>query len=241
MIIYPAIDIRQGRVVRLLYGDPNLESVYGDDPVAMAQKWRDAGAEWVHIVNLDGTLGAETTIFDTVCQIAHLGLSVQFAGGLRNFDAAQQAIDAGAERVVFGTLLVKQPELAAEAVQKFGAERVVVALDAKGGQVTTHGWQEKSTWSPIELGQRLAADGIRHALYTDVDKDGDLSGVNVESTAALADATGLQVIASGGVAKLDDIRALKATGKIAGVIIGRALYAGVFDLHDVIKMVNEAT
>ncbi|MBI5931337.1 MAG: 1-(5-phosphoribosyl)-5-[(5-phosphoribosylamino)methylideneamino]imidazole-4-carboxamide isomerase [Chloroflexi bacterium] len=235
MIIYPAIDIRQGRVVRLLHGDPHLESVYGYHPVATAQKWRDAGAEWVHIVNLDGTLGEETTIFDIVQQIAKLGLSVQFAGGLRNFDAAQQAIEAGAARVVFGTLLVKQPELAAEAVQKFGAERVVVALDAKGGQVATHGWQEKSAWSPVELGQRLAADGIRHALYTDVDKDGDLSGVNIEATAALADATGLQVIASGGVAKLDDIHALKATGKIGGVIIGRALYAGIFSLEEVLE------
>ena len=168
MIIYPAIDIRQGRGVRLLHGDPHLESVYGYHPVATAQKWRDAGAEWVHIVNLDGTLGEETTIFDIVQQIAKLGLSVQFAGGLRHFNAAQQAIDAGAARVVFGTLLVKQPELAAEAVQRFGAERVVVALDAKGGQVATHGWQEKSAWSPIELGQRLAAvvavDGRRPAL-----------------------------------------------------------------------------
>lgn len=232
MIIYPAIDIRQGRVVRLLYGDPNHESVYGDDPVAMAQKWQVAGAKWVHIVNLDGTLGESTTIFDTVRQIAKLGLSVQFAGGLRSFESAQQAIEAGATRVVFGTWLVQQPDLTPEVIQRFGAERVVVALDAKGGQVATHGWQEKSNWLPADLGKRFAEGGVRHALYTDIDKDGDLSGANIASTVTLADTTGLQVIASGGVAKLEDIRALKATGKIAGVIIGRALYAEVFSLEE---------
>lgn len=235
MIVYPAIDIRQGRVVRLLYGDPNQETVYGDDPVAMAQRWQNAGAEWLHIVNLDGTLGDAEFALDTLRALAEVGLPIQFGGGLRTLDDAQQALDAGATRVILGTMVVKEPELAGAAVERFGAEAVVVALDAKGGQVATHGWQEVSTWTPTDLGQRFADMGVIHALYTDISRDGDLSGVNVAATADLARATGLSVIASGGVATLNDIKRLCATDAIAGVITGRALYSGAFTLEDALK------
>jgi len=207
MIVYPAIDIRQGRVVRLKYGDPDQETVYGDDPAAMAAHWRDAGAA---------------------------------GGGLRTLDDAANALDAGATRVILGTMVVRQPELAAIAVERFGAEAVVVALDAKGDQVATHGWQQVSAWTPVELGRRFAAMGVRHALYTDVSRDGDLSGVNVEATARLARATGLQVIASGGVASLDDIRRLRMAGTIAGVVTGKALYAGVFTLQAALRAARGA-
>lgn len=232
MIVYPAIDIRGGRVVRLLYGDPALESVYSDDPVATAERWRAAGANWLHVISLDGALGEDSPALELLPQLAATGLSVQFGGGLRTLDAAAQALEAGATRVILGTLAVKYPEVVAQAIDRFGAEAVVVALDAKNGRVASDGWQQTSVWSPLEFGQRIAEDGVRHVLYTDISKDGDLSGVNVEATAALAEATGLKVIASGGVARLDDIRQLKATGSVAGVIIGRALYAGVFSLED---------
>ena len=239
MIVYPAIDIRGGRVVRLMYGDPDMESVYSEDPVAQAHEWKLRGAKWIHVVNLDGALGENESALDTLQSIASIGnINVQFGGGIRSMESVQQALDSGASRVVLGTFLVKYPERAAEVVKRFGADKLTVALDAKDGQVTTHGWQEKSIWSPTELGQHFAQEGLKHALYTDVSKDGDLSGVNVAATSQLAQDTGLEVIASGGVASLQDIRDLKAADNISGVIIGRALYAKMITLEDVLSIVN---
>lgn len=235
MIIYPAIDVRQGRVVRLRYGDPAQETVHGADPVAVAEQWRAAGATWLHVINLDGALGEAVLMLETLRRIAAVGLPVQFGGGLRTLDDAARALEAGAARVILGTLVVQQPELAGAAVERFGAEAVVVALDARGDQVATHGWQQLSAWSPAALGQRFAQMGVRHALYTDVGRDGDLSGVNVAATAALARETGLQVIASGGVASLEDIRRLAQTRQVAGVVIGKALYTGAFTLQDALR------
>ncbi|MEP0761650.1 MAG: 1-(5-phosphoribosyl)-5-[(5-phosphoribosylamino)methylideneamino]imidazole-4-carboxamide isomerase [Chloroflexota bacterium] len=235
MIVYPAIDLRRGRVVRLKYGDPAQETVHGDDPVAVAERWRAAGAAWLHVVNLDGALGEATLALDALRAIAGVGLAVQFGGGLRTLDDAARALDAGAARVVLGTLAVQQPDAAGEAVTRFGAQAVTVALDARGGRVATHGWQGVSAWTPAELGAVFARMGVIHALYTDVSRDGDLSGVNVEGTAALARATGLAVIASGGVASLEDVRRLRATGAVAGVVIGQALYTGALALEDALR------
>lgn len=239
MIVYPAIDLRRGRVVRLKYGDPAQETVHSDDPVAVAQRWQAAGATWLHVINLDGALGEATLALDALRAIAAVGLPVQFGGGLRSLDDAALALEAGAARVILGTLAVQQPEVAGRAVQRFGAEAVAVALDARGERVTTHGWQQISAWTPAALGARFAGMGVVHALYTDVSRDGDLSGVNVEATAALARATGLAVIASGGVAALDDIRRLRATGAVAGVVIGQALYTGAFALADALRAAEE--
>ncbi len=232
MIVYPAIDLRRGRVVRLIHGDPARETVHGDDPVAVAARWLDAGAQWLHVVNLDGALGETGQALDALGAIAALGAPVQFGGGLRSLDDAARALEAGARRVILGTLAVREPEQAGEAVSRFGADAVAVALDARGDRVATHGWQQVSAWTPADLGRRFAALGVRHALFTDVSRDGDLSGVAVEATAALARETGLAVIASGGVASLDDLRALRAAGDIAGVVIGQALYRGVFTLPE---------
>lgn len=235
MIVYPAIDLRRGRVVRLRYGDPAQETVHSDDPVATAERWQAAGAGWLHVVNLDGALGESTLALDTLRAIAAVGLPVQFGGGLRALDDVARALEAGAARAVLGTLAVQQPDVAGEAVRRFGPEAITVALDARGDQVATHGWQQVSAWTPADLGRRFAALGVIHALYTDVSRDGDLSGVNVESTARLARDTGLSVIASGGVAALDDIRRCRATGVIAGVVIGKALYSGAFSLEDALR------
>lgn len=232
MIVYPAIDLRRGRVVRLLHGDPAQETVHSDDPVATAQRWQAAGAEWLHVVNLDGALGESTLALDTLRAIAAVGLPVQFGGGLRSLEDVERALDAGAARAILGTLAVEQPDVADEAVRRFGPQAVAVALDARGDRVATHGWQQISAWTPVELGRRFAALGVVHALYTDVSRDGDLSGVNVAATARLARETGLSVIASGGVASLDDIRALRQTEVVAGVIVGKALYSGVLTLKD---------
>lgn len=241
MIIYPAIDIHEGRVVRLLHGDPNVESVYAFDPVGVARQWESAGTRWIHMVNLDGALGEDDpAALNAVRDVAALGVSVQFGGGIRSLDAIQQALDAGATRVIIGTLVVDNPDMAPQIIDRFGAEAVVVALDAKNRRVATHGWQAVSEWTPIDLGKRLAQDGFRYALYTDVSKDGALTGANIAATATLARETGLQVIASGGVAHLNEIRTLKAADNgIDGVVIGRALYAGIFTLEEALRVANE--
>ena len=232
MIVYPAIDMRKGRVVRLQYGDPAREEVHADDPVAVAEQWKNAGAAWLHVINLDGALGEATLALEALHAIAAVGLPVQFGGGLRTLDDAQKALDAGASRVILGTLAVQHPETAGQAVQRFGVDAVTAALDARAGQVATHGWQAVSTWTPVDLGKHFAAQGVRHALYTDVSRDGALTGVNVEATASLARETGLAVLASGGVATLDDVRRVREAGNIAGVVIGKALYTGAFTLPE---------
>lgn len=240
MIVYPAIDVRGGRVVRLLHGDPDQETVYGDDPAATAQRWQSAGAAWLHVVNLDGALGEAESALDTLRAIAEVGLPVQFGGGMRSLEDVRRALDAGAARVLLGTMAVAQPDIARAAVNAFGAERIAVALDARGDRVATHGWQEVSTWTPVELGKVFAQMGVIHALYTDITRDGDLSGVNVDATAKLARETGLNVIASGGVATLDDIRRCRDTGNIAGVITGKALYSGAFTLEAALEAAKES-
>lgn len=236
MIVYPAIDIRGGKVVRLKQGDPAQQTVHADDPVAVARRWAEAGAAWLHVVNLDGALGEAAGNLETLARMAELNLPIEFGGGLRSLDDAGQVLESGAARVILGTMIVKEPSLAGEAVRAFGAEAVAVALDARDGMVATHGWQQVSGWSAVELGKRLAGLGVKHALYTDISRDGELSGVNVPATATLARETGLAVIASGGVASLSDIVALRQAGNIAGVIIGKALYTGAVDLADAIRV-----
>jgi len=236
VIIYPAIDLRGGRVVRLKEGDPNRQTVFSDDPVATARRWMDEGAAWLHMVNLDGAFADQNANGLILEQVAKLGVPVQFGGGLRRLEDMQRAIDQGATRIVLGTVAVQQPELVIEAVTRWGAEQICVGLDARDGKVTTHGWQSVSEITPADLGRMMAAQGVRHALYTDVSRDGALTGVNVESTAELARQTGLQVIASGGVGSIEDIRRLVATGVVAGAIIGMALYEGRVQLREALAI-----
>ncbi|GIL12211.1 MAG: 1-(5-phosphoribosyl)-5-[(5-phosphoribosylamino) methylideneamino] imidazole-4-carboxamide isomerase [Chloroflexota bacterium] len=236
MIIYPAIDIRGGRVVRLKEGDPARQTVFGDDPLATARLWMEAGAAWIHMVNLDGAFSEANDNLRIVEAVARLGVQVQFGGGLRQMDDLARAFEAGVSRVVLGTAAVQQPVMVAQAVEQWGAERVCVGLDARDGRIATHGWQQVADLTPVELGRQMAALGVRHALYTDVSRDGGLQGVNVGGTARLAQATGLQVIASGGVRALDDIRALAATGMVAGAIIGMALYEKRFTLQEALTL-----
>lgn len=271
MIIYPAIDLRKGRCVRLRQGDPNAETVYGEDPAAMARHWVSLGAQWLHVVNLDGTLhyepsaliedGAPSPLIsrldspDATLPSTELPINlrclqrirkavsvpIQFGGGLRSLDDIRLALRLGADRVVLGTVAVKNPDLVQEAIQIWGAERIVVGIDARNGKVATHGWQETSELDVVELGHRMAALGVRRIVFTDIDRDGLLGGVNVASTAHLGDTTDLLVIASGGVANIDDIRALKRHEhyNIEGVITGQAIYTGSLDLAEAIAVANE--
>ncbi len=232
MIIYPAIDLRSGKVVRLREGDPNQQTTFSDNPIAAAQQWIDSGAVWIHMVNLDGAFATANDNLRILQAVTALPVKVQFGGGLRQPDDLQRAIDAGASRLVLGTAAVQSPALVDTALSLYGAECVCVGLDARDGKVTTHGWSQVSDITPLELGRMMAQRGVRHALFTDVARDGGLSGSNVASTIQLGQETGLQVIASGGISTLDEIRRLAESGAVAGAVIGMALYQGAMTLAD---------
>jgi phosphoribosylformimino-5-aminoimidazole carboxamide ribotide isomerase len=239
MIVYPAIDMRGGQVVRLMEGDPNRQTVFNADPVAQARDWVEQGAEWLHMVNLDGAFDDESDYIDILKQVAALDVKIQFGGGLRSLDAIQQVLDAGVNRAVVGTLAAKNPEIVAEAIEKFGTDAICVAMDARDGFVTTHGWTEKTTLTPIEFGRLMQERGVVHALYTDVNRDGSMLGVNIHDTVALARNTDLKVIASGGIGKMIEIQQLAHSHAIAGVIIGMALYKDEISLSEALVAAKE--
>lgn len=238
MIVFPAIDLRQGKCVRLRQGRLEEETVFSDDPVAMAEHWAAQGAEWLHVVNLDGAFGQASSNLRVVGEItAVVGIPVQFGGGLRTMSDIEGALRLGLARVILGTVAVEEPSLVAEAVKRLGAERIVVGIDARRGQVATRGWQEVSSVAVTELALRVRKLGVERVVYTDIVRDGMLSGVNVEAVRALAQRTGLCVISAGGVSSLDDVRRLKeaeASG-VEGVIIGQALYSGTLELQEAIE------
>lgn len=259
--------------MRLRQGDPNAETVFSDNPAAMARHWAEQGAEWLHIVNLDGALGATQTQIDLLhrspnVRIQHPGeaapssveeeinrhlpinlrrlheirsavnIPIQFGGGLRTLDDIRLAIELGATRVVLGTVAIENPGLVNEALSLWGAERIVVGLDARDGKVATHGWKQVSSADVVEMGHKMHALGVRHVIFTDIARDGMLSGVNLAMTARLGDVTGLKVLASGGVAGIDDIERLKEHEhyNIEGVIVGQAIYTGQLDLAQAIAV-----
>lgn len=237
--IYPAIDLRRGRVVRLQEGDPARLTAYSDDPARTARRWLEAGASWLHVVNLDGAFGENDRANRSALEaILKLGPQVQFGGGIRSIDSIERAIELGVSRVVLGTVAVEQPEVIAQALERFGAERIAVGIDARDGLVRVRGWQENSGVSATGLAMQMRALGLRTVIYTDVSRDGLGTGLNIPSTRALAEAGGLDVIASGGVHTLDDIRAAQEA-KLAGAIIGRALYEGTIDLQEALRSHHE--
>jgi phosphoribosylformimino-5-aminoimidazole carboxamide ribotide isomerase len=234
VILFPAIDLRGGRCVRLIQGRFDEETTYSDDPVAMAKRWADEGAEWLHVVDLDGAKAGSPQQLDIVSRIvAAVPIRVEIGGGYRSLEHVQRALDCGLERVILGSVAVSQPELAKEAFKRFG-DRIVLGLDAKNEQVAVHGWVDVSEHDLFSLAQAMEQAGARRIIYTDIGRDGLLSGVNVESTQRLSDAVSIPVIASGGVGSLDDLKRLsQMTGRgVEGVIIGKALYSGAFTLRD---------
>lgn len=239
MIVYPAIDLRGGKVVRLMEGDPDRQTVFSDNPVETAQKWIDQGTGWLHMVNLDGAFGDANDNSKILEQVAKLDTKVQFGGGLRTLDDIQKTLDLGADRVVIGTLAANNPEIVEEAVKVFGTDAICVAMDAKNGFVTTQGWTKNTTLTPIEFGRLMKERGVEHALFTDVSRDGSMLGVNIHDTVALARNTNLKVIASGGVSKMIEIAQLAHSGVIEGVIIGMALYRDEIGLNEALVAAKE--
>lgn len=242
MIVYPAIDLRGGRCVRLTQGDFGRETVFADDPVWAAERWAGEGAEWLHVVNLDGALGttAEANL-DALRRIRRaVDVPIQFGGGLRSADDVGLALEMGVSRAILGTVAVREPQVVAEALARHGPERVSVGIDARGGRVAVQGWTDVSDLSAVELGRRMAELGVTRVVYTDIARDGTLSGPDVEGTARLARATGLSVIASGGVSSYDDLRRLREGARegIEGAVIGMALYRGAVSLREAIELLK---
>lgn len=237
--IFPAIDMRGGKCVRLFKGDYAQETIYGDSPFDMAKSFADAGATFIHMVDLDGAKDGERVHAKDVVRVAkELPLRVQIGGGIRTEEDVAFYLDQGVDRVIIGSLAIREPELVASFIEKYGAERIVIGLDAKDGMVATHGWLETSNQTAIEVGQYFASKGAKHFIFTDIATDGTLQGPNIKANEALARATGANIIVSGGMSSLADIQAVKEAAKsttIAGVIIGKALYTGQFTLEEALK------
>ncbi len=231
-IIFPAIDLRAGKIVRLAQGDPTRQTTYGDDPRQQAEQFKAGGAEWVHVINLSGAFSEDSQPnLKALESILAVGLKVEFGGGIRDEETIRIPLEMGAQRVFLGTAAIQNPALVDWAIATYGASRIAGDIGARDGKVTVKGWQETTALSVLEVGQRFRQQGIEWCVLTDVARDGVNSGINVKSAVELQRATGLQVVASGGVSTLDDVRGVREAG-LAGVIIGRALYEGKILLQE---------
>lgn len=239
MIIFPAIDIRGGKCVRLLKGDFEKETVFSDKPEEMAKKWQAQGAEILHLVDLDGALAGKSQNLATVEKIlAAVDIPVELGGGIRTMENIDDVLALGVRRVILGSVAVRDPELVREACAKYG-DRIVVGIDAKDGIVAVDGWGVSGDVEATALAKEMKKAGVKTIIYTDISRDGTLSGVNVEATAKLARESGVAIVASGGVKSIADIEALKPYEKdgIEGVIVGKSIYMGTLDLAKAIEIV----
>jgi phosphoribosylformimino-5-aminoimidazole carboxamide ribotide isomerase len=235
MIIFPAIDLRGGRCVRLRQGEPDQETVYSADPVQTAQGWLAQGAAWLHVVDLDAAMGQSMSNAEVVQAIAATSSApVQFGGGLRSMEAIEAAFALGVRRVVIGSAAVRNPALVMRAVARFGADAIAVGIDSRAGMAAVSGWQETTNTGALALALQMKTLGVTRVICTDVARDGMLQGPDLDGLRQMAAETGLHVIASGGVASLADLRALAAVSGIEGAIVGQALYRGAFTLSDAI-------
>ena len=232
MILYPAIDILDGKVVRLTQGSYDRVTIYEDDPVVQARSFAAEGAAWVHVVDLVGAREGKPVNAAVIERIVRdCSMRVEVGGGIRTMESVDAYRGAGVERIVLGTALVKDPAFAEEAIAAHGTH-IVAGIDARGGKVATEGWLEVSELTAVELALHYRDLGITEVVYTDIARDGMQTGVDAEAYASFAQETGMNVSASGGIATLDDLRALAGTGQVAGAITGRALYEGAFSVSE---------
>jgi len=231
--VFPAIDLRAGKIVRLVQGDPSRQKIYGDDPRQQAEQFKAEGAEWLHVINLSGAFNEDAQAnLKALESILSVGLKVEFGGGIRDEETVRVPLEMGVERVFLGTATIKNPELVDWALEHYGSSRIAGDIGASDGQVMVKGWQEATPLTVLEVGQRLRSQGVQWCVFTDVKRDGVGTGVDVSGAIELQEKTGLQVVASGGVSTLEDVRRVKEAG-LAGVIIGRALYEGKIQLKEV--------
>ncbi|WP_415402461.1 1-(5-phosphoribosyl)-5-[(5-phosphoribosylamino)methylideneamino]imidazole-4-carboxamide isomerase [Tateyamaria sp. SN3-11] len=230
MILYPAIDLKDGQAVRLVHGDMDRATVFNDDPAAQARAFVEAGCEWLHLVDLNGAFaGAPVNAAPVEAILKACPVPAQLGGGIRDMGTIEMWLDKGLQRVILGTVAVENPDLVREAARAFPGH-VAVGIDARGGKVATKGWATETDVDATDLAKSFEDAGVAAIIYTDINRDGAMGGPNIEATQALANAVQIPVIASGGVSSLGDLTALKATGVIAGAISGRALYDGAIDL-----------
>ena len=235
MILYPAIDLKDGNCVRLLRGDMEAATVFGDDPAAQARAFQDAGAEWLHLVDLNGAFAGHPVNAEAVGAIlAAVTVPTQLGGGIRDMATIEGWLERGLSRVILGTVAVENPSLVREAALAFPG-KIAVGIDARGGRVATRGWAEKTDVMAVDLARQFEDAGVAAIIYTDIDRDGAMQGPNIAATEALARAVTIPVIASGGVSSMQDLLALRETRAIAGAISGRALYDGAINLSEALR------
>ena len=243
MLIIPAIDLKDGLCVRLRQGDMEDSTIFSDQPATMASQWVQEGARRLHVVDLNGAFAGEPVNAGIVQEITenYPNLSVQIGGGIRDMDTIERYLKLGVSSVIIGTQAVKSPEFVTEACKAF-PDNIIVGLDAKEGFVATEGWAEISNVKAVELAKRFEQDGVDSIIYTDIARDGMMQGVNIEETVRMAEASSIPIIASGGITKIDDIRALHEVEDkgIIGAITGRAIYEGTLDLETAQKFCDEA-
>jgi phosphoribosylformimino-5-aminoimidazole carboxamide ribotide isomerase len=238
MILYPAIDLKDGECVRLLRGDMNAATVFGNDPAAQARQFQDAGCHWVHLVDLNGAFAGAPVNAKAVRDIlAAITVPAQLGGGIRDMATIEMWLTHGISRVILGTVAVENPDLVRAAARAFPGQ-IAVGLDARKGMVATKGWAHETNIHVTDLALQFQDAGVAALIYTDIDRDGAMGGPNILATESLARAVTIPVIASGGVSSIDDLIALKSTGVIAGAISGRALYDGAIDLSLALRMLN---
>lgn len=231
MIIYPAIDIKGGKCVRLTQGLKDQEKVYYDWPQEVARLWQEKGARWLHVVDLDGAFGGRVRNYEIVKEmVTSATIPIQIGGGIRSLENIEAWLALGIKRVILGTKALEDPVMLKEALKRF-SEEIVVSIDAKNGLVTTEGWVKTSSIKAVDFARKLEAQGVRRIVYTDISRDGMLSGPNFEALENLKGAVGLEIIASGGISSLKDLTALQRMG-IEGAIVGKALYEGRIDLAE---------
>ena len=234
MIIFPAIDILNGQCVRLIQGDYNKEKVYSNSPIHMAKKWEEKGAEYIHIVDLDGAKTGRSINQEIILEIAKtVQVPIQVGGGIRSIETIKDYLENGVSRVIIGTAAINNPDFLQEAVDKF-QEKIAVSIDARGGYVATDGWTDTSDVKALDLVKKLENVGVKTIVYTDIAKDGMLQGPNLEEQKAMNEATTINVIASGGVTTKEDVENLRALN-LYGVIIGKALYDGKLTLESILE------
>jgi len=239
MILYPAIDLKDGAAVRLLRGDMNATTVFNEDPAAQARSFVDAGCRWLHLVDLNGAFAGKPVNAEPVEAILkQCNVPAQLGGGIRDMATIENWIEKGLSRVILGTVAVENPALVRQAALAF-PDKIAVGIDARNGMVATKGWAVETDTEVTELAKSFEQDGVAAIIYTDINRDGAMKGPNIEATAALADAISIPVIASGGVSSLADLLALKSCGAaLNGAISGRALYDGALDLGAALKVLD---
>lgn len=239
MILYPAIDIRGGKAVRLVEGDFNRETAFDADPVDAARRWEAAGAKWIHIVDLDGARSGEAANQVSIARIREaVACKIQLGGGIRSLDTIDALLSSGIDRVILGSIAVTDPQVVIDAVARHG-DSIAVGLDARDGKLATSGWETQTDADAFETARMMGDAGVRHIIFTDIRRDGTLTGPNVDALRQMVDATSAGVIASGGIGSDNDVLGLRDTG-VSGVIIGRALYDGRIDLAKLLKETSHA-